>query len=50
MVGVAAGLIIIFVVIVVVAVVVSPNNRYPDYSTLNYQLQDICISLPVGLP
>ena len=46
--GFAAGFLVLAVGIVVVAVVVSRNNRYPDYNTLNYQLQDTCMSLLVG--
>ncbi|KZZ98385.1 hypothetical protein AAL_02903 [Moelleriella libera RCEF 2490] len=42
--GVAAVVIIIIVVVVAVAVTVSKKNRYPDYTALNYNLQDTCKS------
>jgi cell division protein FtsX len=36
------GLIIIIVVIVVPVEVVKNNNRYPDYTPLNYTISDTC--------
>ncbi len=36
----AVCVIIIVIIVIVVAVVVTRENRYPDYSTLNYSLVD----------
>ncbi|MCJ1246803.1 hypothetical protein MMC30_004012 [Trapelia coarctata] len=36
----AVSAVVLLIIIIVVAVVVSRNNRYPNYSKLNYQLQD----------
>ncbi len=38
----AAAFIIILIIIIVVSVVEVRNNRYPDYSKLNYVLKDNC--------
>jgi hypothetical protein len=39
-VALAVLLLIVLVIVIVVAVVVSRDNRYPDYSKLNYNLVD----------
>ncbi len=39
------GIAIIIAIIIVIAVVVSRNNRYPDYSKLNYSLKESCAYL-----
>jgi hypothetical protein len=39
---VAAGLAIAIVVLIVIIVEVTKNNKYPDYSKLNYALTDTC--------
>jgi ABC-type Fe3+ transport system permease subunit len=43
--AVVAVLVIVVAVVIAVAVVVSKKNAYPDYSTLNYKLQDTCVFL-----
>lgn len=39
---VGLGIAIIIAIIIVIAVVVSRNNRYPNYSKLNYSLKETC--------
>jgi len=39
---VGLGIAIIIAIIIVIAVVVSRNNRYPNYSKLNYSLKESC--------
>lgn len=48
--SVGVVLAIVVAVVVAVAVVVTKNNKYPDYSKLNYKIVDTCMSHPALLP
>jgi hypothetical protein len=48
--AVGVVLAIIIAIVIAVAVVVTKNNKYPDYSKLNYKVVDTCTYYPALFP